>query len=679
MIRSSDDQGDSGQFRDRRDRRIPVDPGDRPTPRRNRALASSERIDTTGSEFRSRRKLLQVIGALIVLVLVARLGWVQLVAGPELSARAQSQRTIEVVDAARRGAITDRDGASLAFTLEARSLTAHPSSLRAHLEEAHRLWPEDYPEYDERLKDIAEALPEMLEVSDLDARAERESRRRQASDEPEQDGIRETPGGISSKEVLDKLRNEDSSYEVLVRNVDPDKAAEVVERFPELVAERQDIRQYPNGAVGANVIGKIGMDGVGQFGFEASRDATLQGVNGGRTVDIAANGIAIPGSTRDQHPPIDGTGYELTLDADMQYYVQQQVEQAKSNSGAQEASAVVLDAKSGEVLAMAQSGTANPNRDIGDEVEAGRSIGNTAVSSPFEPGSVAKVITAAGAIEDGVTTPDEVLTVPGSIEMSGVTVADAWQHGPEPFTTTGIFGKSSNVGTLMLADRLGPDRFAELLHDFGMGQSTGIELPGESAGLVPQRPQWSGGTFANLPIGQGMAMSLLQMTGIFQTIANDGVRVPPRVIKSTTAPDGTVTEAERPEGVEVVSPETARTVRDMFQATLQSDPTGRQSGTAAGEGIEGYELSGKTGTAQKVDPDTGAYSNSKYHITFAGIAPADDPRFVIGIMLDEPVRGVHGQGGQSAAPLFHDIAAWALNRYNIAPSRGEEATLLLQP
>src|SRR5699024_5216356 len=272
----------------------------------------------------------------------------------------------------------------------------------------------------------------------------------------------------------------------------------------------------------------------------------------------------------------------------------------------------------------------------------GPNTGNTAISSPFDPGSVAKIITAAGAIEDGVTTPDEVLTVPGSIHMSGVTVNDAWQHDPEPFTTTGIFGKSSNVGTLMLAERLGPDRYAELLHDFGMGQATGVELPGESAGLVPQRPQWSGGTFANLPIGQGMAITLLQMTSIYQTIANDGERIPPRIIRAETGPDGTVTRAERPEPIRVVSPETARTVRDMFQSTLQSDPTGNQSGTAAGSGLEGYQLSGKTGTAQKVDEATGAYSNSRYHITFAGIAPADDPRFVIGIMLDEPVRGVHG-------------------------------------
>ncbi len=643
-----------------------------------RKLAPFEQLRTGSREFILRRNLMQFIGLLIVVALISRLAWVQLMVGPELAAQAQNQRSVEIVDPARRGTITDRHGNQLAFTLEARSITVHPNALREHLEAAHRLWPDQYPEYEERLRDIAEELPTLAGREHIADTSERKRRTNQEETEVEL-GIQDTPSGISSKEIMDKLTDESSSYEVLVRNVDPDKAAAVVERFPELVSERQDIRQYPDGASGANVIGKIGHDGVGQFGFEASRDATLQGINGGRTVDVAANGIAIPGSTRDEHAPIDGTNYELTLDADLQYYVQQQLEQAKANSGAKGASAVVLDAHTAEVLAMAQTGTANPNRDIGAEVSDGRTMDNTAVSDPFEPGSVAKIITAAAAIEDGVTTPDEVLQVPGQIEMSGVTVRDAWPHGVEPFTTTGIFGKSSNVGTLMLADRIGEDRFAEMLHLFGLGQSTGIELPGESPGLVPQRPQWSGGTFANLPIGQGMAMTLLQMTSVYQTIANDGVRVEPRVIRKGTGADGVAAVDEVADEVTVVSPETARTVRDMFQSVFQSDPTGNQSGTASGSGIEGYQLSGKTGTAQKVDENTGAYSNSQYYITFAGIAPADDPRFVIGIMLDEPVRGVHGQGGQSAAPLFQDIANWALNHYNVPPSPAREETLLLQP
>lgn len=651
--------------------------------RAHRPLTAGERLATGRDDFAGRRRVVQAIGLVVAVLLVGRLGWVQLLKGPELSERAAMQRTVQMVDPAHRGSILDRNGETIAFTMEARTITVHPSSLRSEMEERHRLWPETFGTPDERVHEIARDLPGILDVPDLDQqRDSTRGRRRVGEGAAEAEGAAAKPDGISPEEILRKLTNEKSSYEILVRNVDPDKAAEAVRRFPELVAERQDIRHYPNGAVAANVVGKIGMDGVGQFGFEAARDAMLQGVNGGRTIDVAvapvqdgADGdgpksvsIAIPGSIRDELDPIDGTSYELTLDMEMQYYVQQQVQQAKDMSGAKGASAVVLDARTGDVLAMAQDDTANPNRDIGKEVEAGRDIGNAPVTSPFEPGSVAKIITAAAAIEDGVTTPDEVHQVPGSIDMAGVTVKDAWDHGTEAFTTTGIFGKSSNVGTLMLAQKVGDKRFAEMLEKFGLGQTTGIELPAESPGLVPSHEQWSGGTFANLPIGQGMAMTLLQMTGMYQAVANDGVRMPPRIIKSSTAPDGTVTPAERPEGVHVVSPETSATLRHMFQAVLQKDPTGINDGTGADGALEGYQLAGKTGTAQKVDQDTGAYSNSMYYITFAGIAPADDPRVVIGIMLDEPVRGVHGQGGQSAAPLFRDIAAWAMDHYNVPPS-----------
>ena len=196
------------------------------------------------------------------------------------------------------------------------------------------------------------------------------------------------------------------------------------------------------------------------------------------------------------------------------------------------------------------------------------------------------------------------------------------------------------------------------------------ELPNESPGLVPDRSQWSGGTFANLPIGQGQSWTALQLASIYQTLANDGERIEPRIIDSITAPDGTKEELEKPETTRVVSPETARTVVDMFRAVFQEDPQGLNNGTAGNAQIEGYQLSGKTGTAQKVDEETGAYSNSKYWITFAGIAPADDPRFVVAVMLDEPESGVNddGSGGQSAAPVFSDIASWLLDRDNIPPS-----------
>ncbi|MDU5018748.1 MAG: penicillin-binding transpeptidase domain-containing protein, partial [Corynebacterium sp.] len=244
-------------------------------------------------------------------------------------------------------------------------------------------------------------------------------------------------------------------------------------------------------------------------------------------------------------------------------------------------------------------------------------------------------------------------------------------HGTEPYTTTGIFGKSSNVGTLMIADKLGQEKYAEYLKKFGLGNTTGIELPNESAGSVPDLEQWSGGTFANLPIGQGQSWTTLQMASVYQALANGGERIEPRIIDSVKGPDGKDEKLEEPEKNQVVSPETAKTTVDMFRAVFQDDDAGLQNGTAGNAQLKGYQLSGKTGTAQKVDPNTWAYSNSAYRITFAGIAPADDPRFVVAVMLDEPKSGVedNGGGGQSAAPIFRDIASWLLNRDNIPTSK----------
>ncbi len=366
---------------------------------------------------------------------------------------------------------------------------------------------------------------------------------------------------------------------------------------------------------------------------------------------------------------------ELTIDSDIQWYVQNQVQKAKELSKAENASAVVLDVKTGEVLAMANDGTFNPAKPLDQQGDA--QLGDLPVTSPFEPGSVNKIITATAAIEYGIANPDEVHQVPGSIDMSDVTVKDAWAHGIEPFTTTGIFGKSSNVGTLMLAQKVGEDRFADMVQRFGLGQRSKVGLPAESAGVVPALSQWSGGTFANLPIGQGLTMTLLQMTAMYQAIANDGLRIEPRIIKSVNG-DGQTGVTPAPADVRVVSPQTAKTVRDMFRAVIQNDPMGVQNGTGSKAAVPGYQISGKTGTAQQVDPDCGCYSESSYNITFAGIAPADNPRYVIGIMLDNPSRSSDGSGGQSAAPLFQTIASWMLQREQVPLSSQQTPPLVLQ-
>jgi cell division protein FtsI (penicillin-binding protein 3) len=411
------------------------------------------------------------------------------------------------------------------------------------------------------------------------------------------------------------------------------------------------------------------------LGLEDSLDASLAGTDGSVTYDRGSDGVVIPGSYRNRHDAVNGSTVMLTLDDDIQFYVQQQVQQAKNLSGADNVSAVVLDAKTGEVLAMANDNTFDPSQDVSRQKD--RELGNLSVSSPFEPGSVNKIITAASVIEFGLSNPNEVLQVPGSIDMGGVTVSDAWNHGVMPYTTTGVFGKSSNVGTLMLAQRIGPERYADMVRKFGLGQRTGVGLPGESSGIVPPIDQWSGSTFSNLPIGQGLSMTLLQMTGMYQTIANDGVRIPPRIIKTTIAADGTRTDEARPEGVRVVSPQTAQTVRQMLRATVQRDPMGYQQGTGPAAAVDGYQISGKTGTAQKINPACGCYYSDVYWITFAGIAPTDNPRYVVGVMMDNPHRTADGQPGTTATPLFHNIASWLLQREDVplSPDPGPPLTL----
>ena len=593
------------------------------------------RVLTTNSTER-RFTFMRTAFAVIMVIALVKLFWVQTIGGTELAARAESQRQVHQVLPATRGAIVDLDGDPIAFTREARDLSIQPLVEQQNAE-ARRELDSTKPTWDELVVEIADEFEAVL-------------------------------GDAVDRDEIEAKLSSGGGFTYLVRNVDVTQANAIVRKFPMIGAERVDIREYPGGALAANVVGATTKSDEGKLiglqGIESHFNDQLDGEDGRQTFDRAQDNTVIPGTLRNVTEPRDGDTIRLTLDADLQWHVQKAIQSAKDTSGAKSASAVVLDARTGEVRAMANDNTFNPAVGVGAELERGADLGNPAITSPFEPGSVQKIITAAAAIEAGLTHPDEVHSVDGSIRMEGVTVSDAWQHGPTPYTTTGIFGKSSNVGTLMLAQRVGKEPFSQYLEKFGLGQRTGIELAGESEGLVPDLQNWQGGTFANLPIGQGLSMTTLQMAGIYQTIANDGVRVPPRIVAERVGPDGESHPTERPEGERVVSTETARTVRDMFRAVVQSGP-GAQAGTGPQAAVAGYQISGKTGTAQQIDPGCSCYSNSRYWITFAGILPADDPRYVIAIMLDAPSRGVLGA---SAAPLFHDIASWLVNRDNIPPS-----------
>ena len=608
--------------------------------RRTRQLVQ---VGSRGASFVFRHRAGNIVILVLMLVAAAQLFALQVTNAPALRAQAAGQLKVTDVEKAVRGSIVDRNKDQLAFTIESRALTFQPKRIHKQLEEARAKNPAA-PDPQQRMRDIAKDVSTRL------------------GNKPDY------------ATVLKKLQS-DENFVYLARAVDPAIASAISEKSPEVGSERQDLRQYPGGSLAANIVGGIDWDGHGLLGLEDALDSSLSGSDGSVTYDRGSDGVVIPGSYRNRHRAVNGSTVQLTLDDDIQFYVQQQVQQAKNSSGAHNVSAVVLDAKTGEVLAMANDNTFDPSQDIGRQGD--KQLGNPAVSSPFEPGSVNKVVTAASVIEYGLSNPDEVLQVPGTIQMGGVSIHDAWDHGVMPYTTTGIFGKSSNVGTLMLAQRVGPERYYDMVRKFGLGQRTNAGLPGESAGLVPPIDQWSGSTFSNLPIGQGLSMTLLQMTSMYQTIANDGVRVPPRIIKATIAPDGTRTEEARPEGIRVVSPQTAATVRNMLRAVVQHDPMGYQQGTGPAAAVTGYQMAGKTGTAQQINPACGCYFDNVYWITFAGMATVDNPRYVIGIMMDNPDRNADGTPGHSAAPLFHNIAGWLMQRENVplSPDPGPPLTL----
>ncbi|KOV85895.1 cell division protein FtsI [Nocardia sp. NRRL S-836] len=603
---------------------------------------------------------LLLIGALVAAGL--KLVQVQGLQADELSTQARLQRTTYLNIPAERGAILDRNGNQLAFSVEVRALYILPQRARknwdAEREKEKDKAKKQFPQtYDEHARDVAKFISSTLGP--------------------------EVNGEKTDEETIYQQLVADISYEVLVSEAEPAKAAAIVAKYPaEIGSEYRAKRIYPNGPVASNIIGAANWrqeekppTTQGILGLENAADNVLAGRMGRRVVDTMSGDdtLVIPNTERELTKPQPGKSLELTIDVDTQYAVQRMVTDYTQKSGARSGSAVVLDSRTGEIIAMANDQTYDP-ADFGRATDEQKR--NRAVADTYEPGSVNKIVTAAAAVEYGLFKPDDVLQIPGSLKVADRTIRDAWTHGTVPMSFTGIFAKSSNVGTLLAAQEVGQERYAEMLQKFGLGKRTQSGVPGEESGTVPPLNQWSGSTFGNLPIGQGLSMNLLQMTAMYQTIANDGLRVPPRLVRAEISADGSRSEKQRPEGVRVVSPETAKTVRNMFRSVTQSDPRdANQNGTGSKAALPGYQIAGKTGTAQQIDPACKCYSSVDYWITFAGILPADNPRYVVGIMLDRP-HGTPFSG--SAAPLFHDIASFLTQRFQVPLSSEQTPFVQLQ-
>jgi cell division protein FtsI (penicillin-binding protein 3) len=542
---------------------------------------------------------------LLVLV-VGKLAFLQGVDGAAYANAAEQDRLRTFPIAALRGAVLDRDGNPFAYTVAASRIVADPTVVAD-------------PEA------TAEALAPLLDVPAAD---------------------------------LEERLTRDSRYVVLAAQVSPEITDAVEElELSGLSYEEDPVRLYPAGAVGGQVVGFVGREGAGLAGIEQVFQDELAGTPGQRRVEVGSGGNIIPSGIDESSPATDGSSVSLTLDQDLQFVTEQRLGEACEDGATTRASAVVLDVRTGEVVSMGSC----PGYDPGDYSSTDPELlGNPIVSDVFEPGSVMKAVTLSAALEEGVATPDTELSVNGHIEAGNRVVTDAHDHAPVDWTVTGILAKSSNVGTIMLARKVGDERLERYLKAFGLGSTTGIELPGESAGILEDADDWSEVRAANVAIGQGVSVTTLQMASIYQAIANDGVRVEPRIVGSVTRPDGRVSETPSPEGTRVISEATAEKMAYMLEAVVGP------GGTAPLGEIEGFRVAGKTGTAQRANPECNCYDGGGYVTTFVGFAPADDPQYVVAVDLERPTSDA--EGGQVAAPVFADILRYALTADGIVPS-----------
>jgi len=553
---------------------------------------------------RSRALVFAACLALAFLGLLGRLTYLQILKHDEYSRLAESQHAKTVPLRPKRGPILDRSGQVLAVSSRADTLYVTP----AKVEDAGRLAARLAPILGEPARDLARKL-------------------------------------TASKK-----------FAPVRRRLTPDMARAVRElRDPSLTLVDDSLRLYPNRELAAQLIGFEGAEGRGLAGMEQVWDAHLAGVEGRAVVERDALGREMTGAPIVLKPSVAGQGIMLTLDATLQYLAEKEVDAAWRRTRAKAAMAVAMDPRTGEILAMAIRPTFNPNS-FGSASDDDRRV--RAVTDPFEPGSTFKVIMAASALEEGVVRPsDRVYAENGAITVANTTIHDWKKYGWLTFAE--VLQNSSNVGSIKVGMSLGKERYYKYMSGFGFGASTNLGLPGESRGQLRPPAQWSGLSLATMSIGQEISVTAVQLVAAFGAVANGGRLMQPQIIRAVLDAQGRELRSFEPKAVrQVISPETARTLTEMM-VNVVGNGTGRHAA------IPGYEVAGKTGTAQKMDPATKRYSRAPGVLSFVGFVPADDPRLAMIVLLDEPKN--EKWGSEAAAPMFAAIGHEALRYLNVPP------------
>ena len=563
---------------------------------------------------RSRTLIFAAFVACAFLGILVRIGHLQVFKHEEYSRLAEAQRAKTVPLRPKRGPIIDRAGLVLAESAAAESLFGLPT----------------------RMSDSARVATALAPIL-----------------------------GEPASDIARRL-DPDKRF-VWVKRKLPPRVAQAVQDLhePALGFIQESLRLYPNRELAAHVVGFEGLDGKGLSGIEQAWDVHLAGAEGKALVERDALGRDVTGAPKVLKPSVPGQGVALTLDATLQYIAEKEVDAAWRRTRAKGAMAVMVDPRTGEILAMAIRPTFNPNA-FGAATDEERR--NRAITDPFEPGSTFKVIMAAGALEEGVVRPtDRFYGENGKIRIATAVIGD-WK----PFgwlTFSEVLQNSSNVGSIKAGLQLGKERYYKYITGFGFGQPVGLGLPGESRGQLRAPPQWSALSLATMSIGQEISVTAVQMVTAFAAIANGGRLMQPQIVRALLDANGREVRTFEPRAVrQVISPETARELTTILTAVVRE-------GTGHNAAIPGYDVAGKTGTAQKMDPSTRRYSHAPGILSFVGFAPADDPRIAMIVLLDEPKN--EKWGSEAAAPIFAAIGREALRHLSVPP-RGTMPVHLLR-
>jgi cell division protein FtsI (penicillin-binding protein 3) len=549
-----------------------------------------------------RIRLLIAVFALIFLAAFGRVAWLQAVKAQALDRIAASQHREERTVPARRGTIFDRLGRQLAFGERATTVYANPRQI-----------------VDPRAAAIVAGQALEIEPGDL----------------------------------YPLLSDRSRGFVYLARQADPEKAEALKrQKIPGIGFYPEERRVYPQKTVASEVVGFAGTENTGLSGLELQLDKVLAGTDGSETVVRDPFGRRI--EVVDSQQVRNGRDVYLTLDHSLQRQVEKILKRTRTNWAAKAATAVVMDVRTGGILALA----VEPGYDANDYPVVSRwdeeRLRNRAVTDTYEPGSTFKVVTVGGVLEDGIVSPSTKFRLPGSIQVEDRVIHEAVARGTQTMTVSQILSHSSNVGVITLAIQLQRKRLSEWVRRFGFGARTGVDYPGETRGIVLPPDEWSGSTIGNVPIGQGIAVTPLQMVAAYGAIANKGMWIQPHFVDRVAGG-----ERAKPTTRRVVSESTAAELKRMLRGVVEEG-----SGTTAQ--IEGYRVAGKTGTAAKPDP-SGGYSTSRYVASFVGFAPASNPRIVVLVTVDEPKGAIWG--GTVAAPAFAEIGQFALEYLEVPPDR----------